>query len=38
MPIKSESKAEAADIMKNVDEDRKLVIQVRLACKSAIFG
>lgn len=27
MPIKSEVKAEAADVQKSVDEDRKLLIQ-----------
>lgn len=26
-PIKSESKAESADVMKHVDEDRKMLIQ-----------
>lgn len=30
MPIKSEAKAESADVMKHVDEDRKLLIQVSL--------
>lgn len=27
MPVKSEAKAESADVMKHVDEDRKLLIQ-----------
>lgn len=30
MPVKSESKAEAADVMKTVDEDRRLVIQATI--------
>lgn len=33
-PIKSEQKQESADVMKTVDEDRRLLIQVRLIVSS----
>lgn len=29
-PVKSEAKAESADVMKHVDEDRKMLIQATI--------